>query len=101
MGTQDLGLRIRAALAILAADTLGLPIDAIKISIASNQFPPSGASGGSTTIGGISSSTRRASLDALDKIFEKAAPALDAQPSDLEAVAGTIRVKNVPNRSLT
>jgi xanthine dehydrogenase YagR molybdenum-binding subunit len=101
MGTQDLGVGTRTALAIVAADTLGLPLEAIKISIGDNRFPASGASGGSTTIGGISSSTRRASLDALDKVFEKAAPALNAQPADLEAVGGKIRVKADPNRSIT
>ncbi len=101
MGTQDLGVGTRTALAIVAADTLGLPLAAIKVSIGDNHFPVSGASGGSTTIGGISSSTHRASLDALDKVFEKAAPALNAQPADLEAVGGKIRVKAAPNRSLT
>jgi xanthine dehydrogenase YagR molybdenum-binding subunit len=101
MGTQDLGVGTRTALAIVAADTLGLPLEAIKISIGDNRYPASGGSGGSTTIGGISSSTRRASLDALDKIFEKAAPALDAQPADLEAVGGKIQVKGAPNRSLS
>jgi xanthine dehydrogenase YagR molybdenum-binding subunit len=101
MGTQDLGVGTRTALAIVAADTLGLPLEAIKISIGDNRFPASGASGGSTTIGGISSSTRRASLDALDKVFEKAAPALNTQPADLEAVGGKIQVKADPSRSLT
>ena len=101
MGTQDLGVGTRTALAIVAADTLGLPIEAIKVSIGDNRFPASGASGGSTTIGGISSSTRRASLDALDKVFEKTAPALNAQPAELEAVGGKVRVKTDPNRSLT
>ena len=101
MGTQDLGVGTRTALAIVAADTLGLPIEAIKISIGDNRYPPSGASGGSTTIGGISSSTRRASLDALDQLFAKVAPTLNAQPADLEAVAGTIRVKTDSTRSLS
>jgi xanthine dehydrogenase YagR molybdenum-binding subunit len=101
MGTQDLGVGTRTSLAIVAADTLGLPLEAIKISIGDNRFPASGGSGGSTTIGGISASTRRASLDALDKVFEKAAPALNAQPADLEAVGGKVRVKSDPKRSLT
>jgi xanthine dehydrogenase YagR molybdenum-binding subunit len=101
MGTQDLGVGTRTSLAIVAADTFGLPLEAIKISIGDNRFPASGASGGSSTIGGISASTRRASLDALDKIFEKAAPALNAQPAELEAVGGKVRVKGAPGRSLT
>jgi xanthine dehydrogenase YagR molybdenum-binding subunit len=69
--------------------------------IGDSRYPVSGGSGGSTTIGGISASSRRASLDALDQIFAKAAPALDAKPEDLEAVSGTIRVKSNPAKSLT
>lgn len=101
MGTQDLGVGTRTALAIVAGDTLGLPLEAIKVMIGDNRFPASGGSGGSTTIGGISASTRRAALDALDQIFAKVAPGLDAQPADLEAVGGLIRVKNIPTRNVT
>ena len=101
MGTQDLGTGTRTALDIIVADTLGIPMNAVKISIGDSRFPASGGSGGSTTIGGISASSRRASLDALDQIFAKAAPALDAKPEDLEAVGGTIRVKSNPSKSLT
>jgi xanthine dehydrogenase YagR molybdenum-binding subunit len=101
MGTQDLGTGTRTTIMIVAADTLGLPLDAIKLMIGDNRYPVSGGSGGSTTIGGVSASTRRASLDALDQVFAKAAPALDAKPEDLEAVGGTIRVKSNPARSMT
>jgi xanthine dehydrogenase YagR molybdenum-binding subunit len=80
---------------------LGLPLEAIKLMIGDSRFPVSGGSGGSTTIGGVSASTRRAALDALDQVLAKAAPALDAKPEDLEAVGGTIRVKGNPSRSMT
>jgi xanthine dehydrogenase YagR molybdenum-binding subunit len=101
MGTQDLGTGTRTALNIIIADTLGLPMEMIKINIGDSRYPASGGSGGSTTIGGISASCRRASLDALDQIFVKAAPALDAKPEDLEAVSGNIRVKSNPAKSVT
>jgi xanthine dehydrogenase YagR molybdenum-binding subunit len=101
MATQDLGTGTRTALNIIVADTLGLPMNAVKISIGDSRYPTSGGSGGSTTIGGISASSRRASLDALDQIFAKAAPALDAKPEELEAVGGLIRVKANPSKSLT
>jgi xanthine dehydrogenase YagR molybdenum-binding subunit len=101
MGTQDLGTGTRTALNIIVADTLGLPMDKVRISIGDSRYPASGSSGGSTTIGGISSSSRRASLDALDQVFIKAAPALGATPEELEAVSGTIRVKSNPSKSLT
>ncbi|MGH9898223.1 MAG: xanthine dehydrogenase family protein molybdopterin-binding subunit, partial [Pyrinomonadaceae bacterium] len=101
MGTQDLGTGTRTALMIVTADTLGLPLDAIKLMIGDSRFPVSGGSGGSTTIGGVSASTLRASLDALDQLYAKVAPALSAKPEELEAVAGFIRVKSAPDRKLS
>jgi xanthine dehydrogenase YagR molybdenum-binding subunit len=101
MGTQDLGVGTRTAILIVAADTLGLPLNAVTLDIGDNQYPASGGSGGSTTIGGVSSATRRAAVDALAQLFEKAAPALKAQPGELEAASGTIRVKSAPSRSIS
>ena len=86
---------------IVAAETLGLPIEAINLYIGDSLYPPSGGSGGSTTPGGVSSSTRRAAVDAREALFAKVAPALNAQPDDLECVNGTVRVKSDPSRSLT
>lgn len=101
MGTQDIGTGTRTCVAIVAADALGLQVDAIKLYIGDTQYPPSGGSGGSTTPGGVSSSTRRAVVDARDALFAKVAPALNAQPDDLEARDGTVRVKSDPTRSLS
>ncbi len=100
MATQDLGTGTRTAIIIVAADTLGLPMERINLMIGDNRFPVSGGSGGSTTIGGVSSSTRRAALDALDQLFAKAAPALNAQPGELEATGGAVRMKGDSSRSL-
>ena len=63
------------------------------MNIGSSKYPASGASGGSTTVGGVSESHRRAGQDALQKIFALAAKQLDAEASSLEAVGGKIRVK--------
>jgi xanthine dehydrogenase YagR molybdenum-binding subunit len=100
MGTQDLGTGTRTVITMVAAETLGLPMNAIKLMIGDSRFPVSGGSGGSTTVGGVSSSTRRAALDALEQLFAKVAPALDVQPAELEAIGGTVRVKSNPGRSL-
>jgi xanthine dehydrogenase YagR molybdenum-binding subunit len=100
MGTQDLGTGTRTALAIVIADTLGIPVGAVKVLIGDSRYPASGASGGSTTIGGVSSAARRGSLDLLDQLFAKVAPALGVQPADLEAVGGKVRVKADPTKAL-
>jgi xanthine dehydrogenase YagR molybdenum-binding subunit len=99
LGSQDLGTGTRTAIAMVAADTLGLPLDAVNVMIGDTAYPESGGSGGSTTIGGVSASTRRAAVNALDQLFAKVAPALNAQPAELEAVGGRIRVKGAPDRS--
>ena len=79
MGTQDLGVGTRTAILIVAGDTLGLPLNQMELKIGDNQYPASGGSGGSTTIGGVSSSTRRAAVDAREQLFAKVASALNAQ----------------------
>jgi len=101
LGTQDIGTGTRTTILIVAADTLGIPMDGIKLYIGDTLYPPSGGSGGSTTPGGVSSSTRRAAVDARDALFAKVAPALNAQPDDLESVNGTVRVKSNPSKSLS
>jgi xanthine dehydrogenase YagR molybdenum-binding subunit len=101
MGTQDLGVGTRTVLAIVAGETLGLPLDAIKVHIGDNRFPPSNGSGGSTTVGGVSSSTRRAATDALNALLEKVAPAMNTTPDKLEAAGGKIREIGKPTNSMT
>jgi len=101
MGTQDIGTGTRTTIVIVAAETLGLPISAINLYIGDTLYPPSGGSGGSTTPGGVSSSTRRAAVDAREGLFVKVAPALSAQPADLECANGTVRMKNDPSRALS
>ena len=49
----------------------------------------------------MTSSTRRAAVDARDALFAKVAPALKAQPEELEAVDGRVRVKGDASRSLS
>jgi xanthine dehydrogenase YagR molybdenum-binding subunit len=101
MATQDLGTGTRTVVAIVCADTLGLPLEAVKVSIGDSRYPASGGSGGSTTVGGVSAATRRAALNALALVCEKAAAKLEVGADQLEAVEGTIRVKGSPDRKLT
>jgi xanthine dehydrogenase YagR molybdenum-binding subunit len=93
MGTQDLGTGTRTAIMAVAADTLGLSPQQITLLYGDTRYPMSGGSGGSTTIGGVSSTTRRAAVDARDALFAKVAPALGSTPDQLEAVKGEVRVK--------
>lgn len=101
MATQDLGVGTRTVLALVVGDTLGLPVDAVKITIGDSRLPRSGSSGGSTTVGGVSSAARRAAQDAREAIFAKVAPVLGAGPADLQARNGRISVKGNASKSLS
>lgn len=101
LATQDLGTGTRTVVGIVVADTLGLPLEAVKVSIGDSRYPASGGSGGSTTVGGVSAAARRAALNALALLSEKAAPRLDAAADQLEAVDGVLRVKGSPDRQLS
>jgi xanthine dehydrogenase YagR molybdenum-binding subunit len=101
LGSQDLGTGTRTVIAIVAAETYGLPLEAVKVNIGDTKYPPSGGSGGSTTVGGVSSSTRRATTDALNQLFAKVARSLGSTADKLEAVGGNIRVKGDASKSLT
>jgi xanthine dehydrogenase YagR molybdenum-binding subunit len=101
LGSQDLGTGTRTIIAQVAAESLGLDVSDIRVKIGDTNYPPSGTSGGSTTVGGVSSSTRKATLNALAKLFEEVAPSLGAPATELEAVDGKIQVKGNPAKSLT
>jgi xanthine dehydrogenase YagR molybdenum-binding subunit len=100
-GTQDLGTGTRTVIAGVVAETFGLKIENVKVNIGSSKYPVSGSSGGSTTIGGVSESHRRASQDALDKLLELVAAKLPADVGSLEARDGKINVKGQPDKSLS
>lgn len=99
-GTQDLGVGTLTVLNIVVAETMGIPMEAVKVLIGSNRYPASSASGGSTTVGGISSASRRGATDALNQLLAKIAPTLGVKPEELEAVDGRIRVIANPAKSI-
>jgi xanthine dehydrogenase YagR molybdenum-binding subunit len=100
LGTQDLGTGTRTCVGMVVAETLGLPLEAVKVQIGKNDYPRSGGSGGSTTIGGVSVSSRQAATSALNELLAKVAPRLAVEPEALEARDGQIRVAADPGKSL-
>lgn len=101
LGSQDLGTGTRTAIGIVVAETFGLPLSAVKVNIGSSKYPQSGPSGGSTTIGGVSESNRRAAQDALVKIAELVGKKLNVDPAKLVAKDGRIHVAGQPDNGLT
>ena len=101
MGTQDLGTGTRTIIMIVAADTLGIPLENVDLKIGDTRYPVSGGSGGSTTVGGVSSSTRRAAVDARDQLLAKVAPALGTTADQLEIKDGNVSVKGDTSKTLS
>jgi xanthine dehydrogenase YagR molybdenum-binding subunit len=101
IGSQDLGTGTRTVIAMVAAETLGLQLGQVKVKMGDNTYPPSGPSGGSTTVGGVSSSTRKATVNALAKLLDAVAPSLNVPATELEAVDGRIRQKGNPDKGMS
>lgn len=100
-GTQDLGTGTRTVCAMVLAETFGLPVTAVKVNIGSSTYPFSGASGGSTTVGAVCESHRRAAQDALAKILELASAKLGVPADRLEAANGKIVATDYSDKEMT
>jgi xanthine dehydrogenase YagR molybdenum-binding subunit len=101
IGSQDIGTGTRTVIAMVLAETFGLPVSRVNVKMGDSSYPPSGPSGGSTTVGGVSSSTRRAAVNALDKLKEKVAGDLGASSADeVEAKGGYLQLKSNPKKRM-
>ena len=92
-GTQDIGTGTRTIVTMVAAETLGLPVSAVKAEIGDTILPFSGGSGGSTTAASVTPAIRVTSINALDALCAKVAPTLGVAPEELVAAGGRIHVK--------
>ncbi len=90
LGSQDIGTGTRTVIAIVMAETFGLNLDQVKVNLGSSKYPKSGASGGSITVGGVSSAHRRAAQDALWQIFDLVAKKFNVPADALAARGGKI-----------
>ena len=99
-GTQDLGTGTRTIVAMVTAETLGLPVSAVKPEIGDTMYPFSGGSGGSTTAASVTPAIRVTAFKALDALCAKVGPALGVDAATLVASAGRIHVKGTPSKGL-
>jgi xanthine dehydrogenase YagR molybdenum-binding subunit len=99
-GTQDIGTGTRTIVTMVAAETFGLPLRAVKAEIGDTAFPFSGGSGGSTTAASVTPAIRTTCVDALNALFAKVAPSLGTTPENLVAEGGRIHVAGNANKSL-
>ena len=101
IGTQDIGTGTRTLVGVITAETMGLPLENVNISIGDTNNPFAPGSGGSITVGSISPTVRVAAEAARDALFARVAPALGAEPTALEAKGGRIAVKGAGGKSLS
>jgi xanthine dehydrogenase YagR molybdenum-binding subunit len=92
IGTQDIGTGTRTIVAMVLAETMGLPLESVRAEIGDSEFPFAGGSGGSTTVGSVTSAVRVGAEAARDQLFARAAPALGVEPTALVAKNGRIQL---------
>jgi xanthine dehydrogenase YagR molybdenum-binding subunit len=100
-GTQELGTGTLTVCAMVLAETFGLKTSDVKVNVGSSTYPFSGASGGSTTVGAVSESHRRASQDALRAILELVGEQLGVEADGLEATGGRIQARSDANKGMS
>jgi xanthine dehydrogenase YagR molybdenum-binding subunit len=88
---QDIGTGTRTAMAQIAAEELGLPLDRIEVQIGdSARGPYSVLSGGSSTLPSMGPAVRSAAADAARQVVELAAQRFDRDEGTLSLVGGEI-----------
>jgi xanthine dehydrogenase YagR molybdenum-binding subunit len=100
-GYQDIGTGSRTAMAVVAAEELGVETSAVTMRIGDTQFPEGPASGGSVTINSVAPAVRLAAHEARTKLLALAAPLLGVAPEELDAANGKIFLTKDKTKSVT
>jgi xanthine dehydrogenase YagR molybdenum-binding subunit len=101
IATQDIGTGTRTLVAMITAETMGLPLNAVTEAIGDTDYPFAPGSGGSATVGSIAPTVRVSAENAVKMLFEKVAPQLGVAADQLEAKNGRIQVKGTPPKGMT
>jgi xanthine dehydrogenase YagR molybdenum-binding subunit len=99
-GAQDIGTGFRTAMAIVAAEELGLRPRDVKMNVGDSRWPEGPGSGGSNTTNSVAPVVRLAAHEARLKLFALASPLLGAKTDELDAADGKIFVSAQPSRSV-
>jgi len=99
-GAMDIS-GVNTSFAQIVAEELNLPIEKVSITIGDTKTAPfAGMSAGSKTVFTVGRAIREAAIDLREQMFSLAAERLEANPADMEAEDGEVRVKGSPDRSL-
>jgi CO/xanthine dehydrogenase Mo-binding subunit len=98
---HDLGTQINTTISLVASDVLKIPPEnCIVTDIDTDHTPFTGSAYANQQAYVAGGCTKFACEDALQKLFEAAAPTLGAKPEDLETQDGLIFVKGKPEESI-
>jgi xanthine dehydrogenase YagR molybdenum-binding subunit len=100
-GTQDIGTGTRTVVGIVTAETLGIPLEAVRVEIGDSMYPFSGGSGGSTTVPSVAPAIRLTAAAAREALAARVAPKLGAKPEEIVSADGKLFAKGNPSKSLT
>jgi xanthine dehydrogenase YagR molybdenum-binding subunit len=100
-GYQDIGTGSRTAIAVVAAEELGIETADVTMRIGDTQLPEGPLSGGSVTINSVAPAVRLAASQVRTKVFALAAPLLGVAPEELDAANGRIFVAKDRSKSVT
>ena len=102
MGTVDVGQGSNTTLALIAAETLGLPLAEVSGYFADTETTPfSHPTAGSTVTFSSGIAVREAALDARRQLLISAAVPLEVGEEDLVIQRGVISVRDLPERSMS
>jgi CO/xanthine dehydrogenase Mo-binding subunit len=98
-GTQDIGTGTRTGLTQVAAETLGLPMDRVRLHLGDTAYGPyAPVSSGSATQATIGPAIQVAAQEAQSRLLQAAATLLECQAADLSVREGDIYLVGVGKR---
>src|SRR5579883_1656215 len=100
-GAQDIGTGTRTVMAQVAAEELGLSLDAITVKLGDTDWPIGPGSGGSCTAASIAPAVRTAAYQVKRKLLSLAAKTLKTTIDDLEMKRGSVASKKDHSKSLS
>ncbi len=92
-GVQDIGGGVRTPIAMVVAEEMGLPVEALHVKIGDSRYPFGPASGGSVTTGSLIPAVRAAAVHARAKLLAVAAKVLGAPESEITIANGVFSAK--------
>jgi xanthine dehydrogenase YagR molybdenum-binding subunit len=100
-GAQDIGGGFRTAMAMVAAEELGVKPTDIVVRVGDTRYPEGPGSGGSNTTNSVAPAVRLAAHQARQKLLDLAAGLLKVRAEELDAAGGRIFAIASPSRSVS